>query len=138
MDSAAAPQPQQTQGRYVCPVCAGRFDSRELLTQMRPKVAAPLRWQHRGRCCPHCDAVLRSRYEQRMTALESGMWFVISLVWIALRGPERSVVDLFLIVLGGAFLYHAVKTVLRHRKDRHAYLRDGFLDPPRTDITTTA
>jgi hypothetical protein len=129
---------QPTQERYVCPVCAGRFASNQLLTQRRPETAAPLRFQHRVQCCPHCKTVLRSRHEQRMTSLESGMWFVMAVVWLALRGPGRGLADLLLLGLAGAFLCHAVVTVVRHRRDPQAYVRDVWLDPPRTDLTPDA
>ncbi|WP_313919389.1 hypothetical protein [Tahibacter sp.] len=109
-----------------------------MLTQTRPKIPAPLRWQHKVVCCPHCEAVLRSRHEQRMTSMESGMWFVITIFWIVLRGPERGVADLFLIALAGALLYHTCISVLRHRKDPRAYVRDVVVDLPRPDITPTA
>lgn len=73
-----------------------------------------------------------------MTSLESGMWFVMTIFWIVLRGPERGVADLFLIALAGAFLYHTSISVLRHRKDPHAYVRGVAVDPSRPDITPTA
>jgi len=121
----------QTVGRHVCPVCAGRFDVSQLLPTLHLKNAPPRRFQRLAHCCPHCKAVLRSRYEWRAALpVLSGAWLLLILTRMISNWPGPALKDRIMLgLLGAGVVYHSVALICRWR-DPHAFVRDTRLDPP--------
>lgn len=132
-DLAGGGNSARGQGYYVCPVCAGRFDVRQLVPELHPKNAPLRRFQRLALCCPHCKTVVRSRYEWRYAwpAL-FGLWFALIAVRMITRLPDPATKDQILLVLLGSAALYGLFAIVRRNNDPNAFVRDTRLDPPST------
>jgi hypothetical protein len=127
---AGEPGGAASQGYYVCPICAGRFDRKQLVPELHKKNAPPRRFQRLALCCPHCKTALRSRYAWRhaFTAL-LGLWLLLIVVRMLTRLPADTKDSIQLALLGIWALYELFSIVATETSPR-AFVRDTRLDPP--------
>lgn len=110
-------------GTHVCPVCNGRFDPDRLRTVRWTPGRAWYRNLGTTKACPHCAALLRSRYPQgwsRFLALLAIALIIGSHLFGLL--PRHD--DLLRAALWLAFLLLTVRSMASMRRDPQAYERD--------------
>lgn len=128
---AGEPAGAGSRGYYVCPICAGRFDRKQLVPELHKKNAPPRRFQRLALCCPYCKAALRSRYEWRyaFTAL-LGLWLLLIVVRMLTRLPDPDTKDTIQLTLLGIWALYELFSIVATETSPRAFVRDTRLDPP--------